>query len=435
MIFLPLSIQIAWVCVPNRYSAQPFIIWEKTTETTGFAMYSDANRTNIKKQAKLKSLETFYSQNCLNTWLTIPSTWHPGADVTVTTGKVITRDIKRTHHDPVLLCRSNKRDECMSHVCEFVCVKQPDYHCLAPTVVRTTDVRSSVYSGSPSAQLCMIQRQLVHPMFLCYCLILMSVQIVQNQNVNSFWECFLWASEDLSIRWLLACRGLFLMVTFSPVLWYRLKPTFQLPIKAGMFFTPLLLRALLCLKNLRLKRKNAVYLGNACVPPQIMVYSADWYCAQTKKLRHCIFDLEWTLIKPSWYNANEGGKEIKASCPCCGAAGLVWSQPGSVCVFLSPLSRLQQGFSSPEVTMASFLAEIWKEQEILWLSSERWLYYWDTANKDWCRPGIPRLALSLFFPSPWSLLLQLSLSFRDRLQYLELVRKHIHLQQRTQQNK
>lgn len=50
--------------------------------------------------------------------------------------------------------------------------------------------------------------------------------------------------------------------------------------------------------------------------------------------------------------------------------------------------------------MASFLAEIWKEQEILWLSSERWLYYWDTANKDWCRPGIPRLALSLFFPSP-----------------------------------
>lgn len=154
-------------------------------------MYSDANRTNIKKQAKLKSLETFYSQNCLNTWLTIPSTWHPGADVTVTTGKVITRDIKRTHHDPVLLCRSNKRDECISHVCEFVCVKQPDYHCLAPTVVRTTDVHSSVYSGSPSAQLCMIHRQLVHPMFLCYCLILMSVQIVQSQNVNSFWECFL----------------------------------------------------------------------------------------------------------------------------------------------------------------------------------------------------------------------------------------------------
>lgn len=93
MIFLPVSIQISWVCVPNRYSAQPFIIWEKTTETTGFAMYSDANRTNTKKQAKLKSLETFYSQNCLNTWLTIPSTWHPGADVTVTTGKVITRDI------------------------------------------------------------------------------------------------------------------------------------------------------------------------------------------------------------------------------------------------------------------------------------------------------------------------------------------------------
>lgn len=191
MIFLPLSIQISWVCVPNRYSAQPFIIWEKTTETTGFAMYSDANRTNTKKQAKLKSLETFYSQNCLNTWLTIPSTWHPGADVTVTTGKVITRDIKRTHHDPVLLCRSKKRDECISHVCEFVCVKQPDYHCLAPTVVRTTDVHSSVYSGSPSAQLCMIHRQLVHPMFLCYCLILMSVQIVQSQNVNSFWECFL----------------------------------------------------------------------------------------------------------------------------------------------------------------------------------------------------------------------------------------------------
>lgn len=50
--------------------------------------------------------------------------------------------------------------------------------------------------------------------------------------------------------------------------------------------------------------------------------------------------------------------------------------------------------------MASFLAEIWKEQEILWLSSERWLYYWDATNKGWCRPGIPRLALSLSFLPP-----------------------------------
>lgn len=70
---------------------------------------------------------------------------------------------------------------------------------------------------------------------------------------------------------------------------------------------------------------------------------------------------------------------------------------GLLCVFLSPLYGLRQGFSSPEVMMASFLAEIWKEQDILWQSSERWLYYWDATNKGWCRPGIPRLALSLSF--------------------------------------
>lgn len=54
MIFLSLSMQISWVCVPNRNSAQPFITWEKTTDTTGFAMYSDANRTNTKKIGKTR---------------------------------------------------------------------------------------------------------------------------------------------------------------------------------------------------------------------------------------------------------------------------------------------------------------------------------------------------------------------------------------------
>lgn len=111
----------------------------------------------------------------------------------------------------------------------------------------------------------------------------------------------------------------------------------------------------------------------------------------------------------------------------------VWSQPGLRCVFLSPLYGLQQGSSSPEVMMASFLAEIWKEQEILWLSSEGWLYYWDTTNKGWCRPGIPRLALalSLSFLPLWSLFPTSSLILsllREGLQYLELIRKHIHLQ-------
>lgn len=100
--------------------------------------------------------------------------------------------------------------------------------------------------------------------------------------------------------------------------------------------------------------------------------------------------------------------------------------------FLSRLSKQWQGFSSPEVMMASFLAEIWKEQEILWLSFERWLYYWDTTNKGWCRPGIPHLALSLSFLPLWSLSSQLSLYFcprqREKLQYLGLIRKHIHLQ-------
>lgn len=88
---------------------------------------------------------------------------------------------------------------------------------------------------------------------------------------------------------------------------------------------------------------------------------------------------------------------------------LMWSQHGSLCVFLSPLSGLRQGSSSPEVMMASFLAEIWKEKEILWLSSERWLFYWDATNKGWCRPGIPRLAPSpsLFFPSEVSFQLPL----------------------------
>lgn len=140
-------------------------------------------------------------------------------------------------------------------------------------------------------------------------------------------------------------------------------------------------------------------------------------------------DVAWKEL--SRYSAE---KKCIASCSCRGAAGLVWSQPGSICVFLSPLYGLRQGFSSPEVMMASFLAEIWKEQEILWLSSERWLYYWDATNKGWCRPGIPRLALSLSFLPLWSLSFQLSLYFsprhREGLQYLGLIRKHIHLCER-----
>lgn len=117
----------------------------------------------------------------------------------------------------------------------------------------------------------------------------------------------------------------------------------------------------------------------------------------------------------------EGQKTVELLARACRAAGLVWSRPGSICVFLSPLYRLRQGFSSPEVMMASFLAEIWKEQEILWLSSERWLYYWDATNKGWCRPGIPRLALSVSFLPIWSLSfwlsLHLPLSLREGLQY------------------
>lgn len=114
---------------------------------------------------------------------------------------------------------------------------------------------------------------------------------------------------------------------------------------------------------------------------------------------------------------------------------LVWSQPGSRRVFLSSLYGLQQGSSSPEVMMASFLDGIWKEQEILWLSSEGWLYYWDTTNKGWCRPGIPRLALalSLLFLPLWSLFPTSSLILsllREGLQYLGLIRKHIYLQSR-----
>lgn len=99
--------------------------------------------------------------------------------------------------------------------------------------------------------------------------------------------------------------------------------------------------------------------------------------------------------------------------------------------FLSPLYGLRQGFSSPEVMMASFLAEIWKEQEILWLSFERWLYYWDATNKGWCLPGIPRLALSASLLSLFPLkslfpTLPLYSFRRERLQYLGLIRKHIH---------
>lgn len=105
----------------------------------------------------------------------------------------------------------------------------------------------------------------------------------------------------------------------------------------------------------------------------------------------------------------------------------------SLC-FLSPLSKLWQGFCSPEVMVASFLAEIWKERDILWLSFERWLDYWDTTNKGWCRPGIPHLALPLSFLPFWSLSSQLSLYFcpqhREELQYLRKKRKHMHLQQR-----
>lgn len=86
---------------------------------------------------------------------------------------------------------------------------------------------------------------------------------------------------------------------------------------------------------------------------------------------------------------------------------------GSVCLF-----SLWQDFSSPEVTMASFLAEIRKEQEILWLSFERWLYYWDTANEGWCRPGIPHLAPPFFTPhlkSPF-----LSLTWRRAAAFISM---------------
>lgn len=142
----------------------------------------------------------------------------------------------------------------------------------------------------------------------------------------------------------------------------------------------------------------------------------------------------WTQKRRRRHGKNYRGRVLKkwsAACPCCRAAGLVWSQPGSFCVFLSPLNGLRQGFSSPEVMMASFLAEIWKEQEILWLSSERWLYYWDATNKGWCRPGIPCLALSLSFLPLWSLSFQLSLYFslaaQRRAAVYGLIRKHIHL--------
>lgn len=55
-------------------------------------------------------------------------------------------------------------------------------------------------------------------------------------------------------------------------------------------------------------------------------------------------------------------------------------------------------FSSKQLMMASFLAEIWKEREAVRASAESWLYYWDTANKRWCRPGIPLLAPPLCSP-------------------------------------
>lgn len=71
-----------------------------------------------------------------------------------------------------------------------------------------------------------------------------------------------------------------------------------------------------------------------------------------------------------------------------------------LCFSPRSVSSLQRGFFSPEVEMASFLAEIWKEQEILWLSSESWLYYWDATNKGWCRTGIPRPALGLLCEVP-----------------------------------
>lgn len=89
--------------------------------------------------------------------------------------------------------------------------------------------------------------------------------------------------------------------------------------------------------------------------------------------------------------------------------------------------------------MASFLAEIWKEQEILWLSSERWLYYWDATNKGWCLPRIPCLALSSLFLSCLSLPseapLELLSLLREGMHYLGFIRKHIVLQQKGKQNK
>lgn len=160
-------------------------------------------------------------------------TWHPGADVTVTTGEVITRDIKCTHHDPVLLCRSNKRDECISHVCETTWLSLPSTHC---------------GQNHRCLQFCLfwvsIRTALHDPQAVSssYVPMLLSHSYVSADSAKPKCELFLRMFPCGRRRACPFAGSLLVEACFwwAPLALFsdtdpRLKPTFQLPIKAGMF--------------------------------------------------------------------------------------------------------------------------------------------------------------------------------------------------------